>query len=134
MHDMKTFTLAEAEAMLPRIRDELLAMREHKRQLDAIREDIAALARRATGNGHAHPAGGAERERLRAQSLVDMLNEGLARISALGVEVKGIDEGLVDWPHERDGHVVYLCWRLGEENIAWWHEIEAGFAGRQPLE
>jgi hypothetical protein len=133
MNNMRIFTLAEAEAMLPQIRDELLAMREHKRQLDAIREDIAALARRATGNGHARATGGAEQERLRAQSLVDMLNEGLARMSALGVEVKGVDEGLVDWPHEREGRVVYLCWRLGEGSIAWWHEIEAGFAGRNPL-
>jgi hypothetical protein len=72
-------------------------------------------------------------QRRRAESLVDEINERLARINSWGVELKGLDEGLVDFPAERDGHTVYLCWKLGEDRIAWWHEIDAGFAGRQPL-
>jgi hypothetical protein len=51
----------------------------------------------------------------------------------MGVEVKGIDEGLVDFPSERDGRVVYLCWRIGEPDILYWHEVHTGFQGRQPL-
>lgn len=54
-------------------------------------------------------------------------------ILALGVEIKDFDRGLCDFPHLRDGKVVYLCWQRDESNIEWWHEVEAGFAGRQPL-
>ena len=59
----------------------------------------------------------------------------LEQINALGVLVKDLDTGLIDFPTLRDGHEVYLCWKLGEgERIQWWHEIEDGFAGRQPLD
>ena len=51
----------------------------------------------------------------------------------LGVEPKGAAEGLVDFPMMMDGRLVYLCWRVGEPEILYWHELEAGFAGRQPL-
>jgi hypothetical protein len=54
-------------------------------------------------------------------------------IIALGVQLKDFDSGLCDFPHLRDGRVVLLCWKQGEDRIAWWHEVEAGFAGRQPL-
>jgi hypothetical protein len=51
----------------------------------------------------------------------------------MGVELKDIEEGLVDFRSMRDGRIVYLCWRQGEDTIAFWHELDAGFAGRQPL-
>ena len=54
-------------------------------------------------------------------------------IHALGVEIKDLDRGLCDFPALREGRVVYLCWVFGEDDIEWWHDIEAGFAGRQPL-
>ena len=54
-------------------------------------------------------------------------------ILGLGVEIKDLDQWLIDFPSQRDGRVVYLCWRRGEENIEWWHDMDAGFAGRQPL-
>ena len=57
----------------------------------------------------------------------------MEEFAATGVELKGIDEGLVDFRSTRDGRVVYLCWRLGEETIAFWHELDVGFPGRQPL-
>jgi hypothetical protein len=55
------------------------------------------------------------------------------RIRELGVILKDLDEGLLDFPHEREGRVVFLCWHPPEERVAFWHEIEAGYAGRQPL-
>jgi hypothetical protein len=57
----------------------------------------------------------------------------MAELDDLGVELKGIDDGLIDFPTTREGRVVYLCWRLGEDEIGWWHETDGGFAGRQPL-
>jgi hypothetical protein len=69
----------------------------------------------------------------RAERLAAEIRAGIERLAALGVEMKGIDEGLVDFPSEREGRVVYLCWRLGEPDIEHWHELDAGFRGRQRL-
>jgi hypothetical protein len=129
----RLFTLAEAEALLPQVREQLLAMQECKRRVDALRGDLQQVAHSATGNGHVKDEEAVAAKRRQAESLVDEINERLARINGWGVELKGIDEGLVDFPSERDGRVVYLCWRLGEDGIAWWHDVHAGFAGRQPL-
>jgi hypothetical protein len=130
---LKLFTLDEAEALLPKARDELLAMQGCKRQIDALREGLQGVAGRATGNGHVHDEDAIAEQRRRAEALVQQLNERLARLNGWGVELKGLDEGLLDFPSEREGRVVYLCWRLGEERIAWWHELDSGFASRQPL-
>ncbi len=67
---------------------------------------------------------------------VNALTEFMAcaqEILELGVEIKDFDKGLCDFPHMREGRVVFLCWMKGEDDIEWWHDIEAGFAGRQPL-
>jgi len=51
----------------------------------------------------------------------------------MGIIIKDLDVGLCDFPHMKDGRVVYLCWKLGEDEVSWWHEIESGFSGRRPL-
>lgn len=130
---MDRFTLEQAEALLPRVREELLAMQACKRELDALRAELEQAVERSSGNGHVPGQDALEQKRRRAEALVEDLNERLARITGWGVQLKGIDEGLVDFPSEREGRVVLLCWRLGEERIAWWHDLDAGFAGRQPL-
>jgi hypothetical protein len=130
---LKLFTLEEAEALLPKARDELLAMQACKREIDVLREALVDVAGRATGNGHVKDEDSVAEKRRRAEALVEQLNERLARLNEWGIELKGLDEGLLDFPSEREGRVVYLCWKLGEERIAWWHEIDVGFAGRQPL-
>lgn len=130
---MILFTLEQAEEMLPQLRDELGAMQRCKRELEALRAELAHADNASTGNGHVKDEQGLDAKRRHAEGLVEEINERLARINGWGVELKDLDDGLLDFPSERDGRVVYLCWRLGEEHIAWWHEIEAGFAGRQPL-
>jgi hypothetical protein len=130
---MTLFTLEEAEALLPRLREELLAMQACKREVDGLRGDLEATAHRTSGNGHVKDEGTLAEKRRRAEALVEQINQRLARINGWGVELKGLDEGLVDFPARRDDRIVYLCWRLGEERIAWWHDVETGFAGRQPL-
>ena len=67
------------------------------------------------------------------RTLVEEINQRLAKLNEWGIELKGLDEGLIDFPSERDGRTVYLCWKLGEDRIEWWHELDTGFAGRQPL-
>jgi hypothetical protein len=130
---MRLFTLDEAEALLPAVREELLAMQRCKAQIDAIRGELDAATRTSAGNGHVRDEGALAERRRQAEGLVQEINQRLARINEWGVELKGLDEGLVDFPHEREGRVVFLCWRLGEERIGWWHDLDAGFAGRQPL-
>jgi hypothetical protein len=130
---MITFSVEEAEALLPVLRDELLEMQRCKRNIDELRVELSQAAERATGNGHVQDEEALAAKRRQAESLVEEMNSRLSRINEMGVELKGVDEGLLDFPSRRDDRIVYLCWRLGEEHIGWWHEVEAGFAGRQPL-
>jgi hypothetical protein len=130
---LRLFTLEEAEALLPRARDEVLAMQQCKREIDVLREALVDVSDRATGNGHVKDEGSVAEKRRKAEALVAQLNERLARLNGWGVEMKGLEEGLLDFPSEREGRVVYLCWRVGEDHIGFWHDIDAGFAGRQPL-
>jgi hypothetical protein len=130
---MTLFSIDQAEALLPQLQEILLDMQRCKREIDGVRGDLGHAAQSATGNGHVKDETTLAEKRRRAESFVEQLNQGLARINELGVELKDIDQGLLDFPHEREGRVVNLCWRLGEDRIAWWHEIDEGFAGRQAI-
>jgi hypothetical protein len=130
---MILFTLEQAEAMLPQVSDELLAMQACKREVDELRQSFDHAAHKSTGNGHVKDEGALAEKRRQAEALVEQINERLARLNEWGVELKGIDEGLVDFPTRRGDRIIYLCSRLGEESITWWHEIDSGFAGRQSL-
>jgi hypothetical protein len=127
------FTREEAEALLPRLEPLLIELRDARAELRAAEERMEALLAKMRGNGHAHQA---ELARLRTQmaELGTTLQGGLRRIGRWGVLVKDLETGLVDFPTLRDGREVYLCWRLGETGIHWWHTIEGGFAARQPLD
>ena len=67
------------------------------------------------------------------EQIATFLDRIAQEILSLGVEIKDFEQGLCDFPHWRDGRVVYLCWQRGEDRIEWWHDTDAGFAGRQPL-
>src|ERR1700745_669667 len=129
---MRHFTPEQANAELERVRplvEQLVARRrEHVAALER-QEELEAQIR---GNGGGLPPAG-----LAAGAEVDELARGLAslvdEITALGVQVKDLDEGLVDFPALRRGETVLLCWQLGEDEIAWWHRVEDGYAGRRPL-
>lgn len=129
-HD-RLFTLAEALDLLPTVRRLIVEMQARKQAVEAQSAALEGLIGRTAGNGHlAGEVAAARRGLERAgEELQALMNE----LASLGVELKGIDEGLVDFPSTRERRVVYLCWRQGEETIAFWHELETGFAGRQPL-
>jgi hypothetical protein len=130
---VRLYTLAEAQALLPQIREELAAMQACKREVDAIRGDLEHAAGKSSGNGHVKDERPLADKRRRAEALVEELNTRLQRFNEWGIELKGLDDGLVDFPSERDGRPMYLCWRMGEDRIEWWHDLDSGFAGRQPL-
>ena len=122
----KLFTVEEANSLLPGLREILEEIWLHR---DALREKaphLEPILRAAGANG-----GG----RVGSEYGVEAYNLYLAveRIRELGVVLKDLDVGLLDFPHEREGRVVFLCWHLPEERVGYWHEIEAGYAGRQPL-
>ncbi len=130
---MKLYTLAEAEAILPQVREELASMRVSKAEVDEIRAYLEHAVSTTGGNGHVRDENALAEKRRRAEALVEDINARLRLINDWGIELKSLEDGLIDFPSDRDGRVVYLCWRLGEGAIAWWHEIDEGFAGRRPL-
>jgi hypothetical protein len=131
MTSNRLFSLAEALALLPTVRQLLIEMQDAKRQLDARSAEVERLLGLTGGNGHL--ASDVAQARLAVEGAASKLQGLMTELVSLGVQLKGIEEGLVDFPAEREGRVVLLCWRLGEETIAWWHDEDAGFAGRQPL-
>lgn len=129
----RLFSLDEANALLPRLSDLLLQMQEVKAKHDQLQAKVTEFAQRMSGNGHVleQELNEARQEMAKAAAEVNQL---LLMARELGCEVKDIDMGLVDFRAERDGREVYLCWKLGEPEVRWWHEMETGFAGRRPLE
>ena len=127
MTSQRIFTLGEARALVPALRPRLQAMARIRERLLPFREQVERLAEGAQRGGGTFPAAG---EYLRH---VQELNGHLAFLRENGVELKNMAAGLVDFPSMRQGKVVYLCWRMDEETITHWHEIEAGFAGRKPI-
>lgn len=126
----RLFTVAEARALLPVLRPILIGLRDDKRQSTELRRRLGELAAVPQRNGEAAEAEEVERRiALQFQKIARQLEE----LSALGVFVKDLDHGLVDFPSLRDGRPVLLCWHLGEPDLAWWHPLDEGFRGRQPL-
>lgn len=126
----RLFTLMEANALLPALVPILEELRERKATHDETRRALARLTPTMRGNGHGAEAAALER---RLAESAAALAAGLRRVAGYGVEIKDLDHGLIDFPSPREGRVVFLCWRLGEGPIAFWHEVDAGFAGRSPL-
>jgi hypothetical protein len=131
MSNNRLFTLAEALALLPTVRQLLIEIQAAKAEFDALSAEVERLLGLTGGNGHL--AADVASARAEVQTEGTKLQALMAELDGLGVQIKGIEEGLVDFPSERDGRVILLCWRLGEETIAWWHDETSGFAGRQPL-
>lgn len=129
----RRFTLEQAESLLPRLAHLLLEIRKLNTQHDGLQERLVALSLRMRSNGHALETQLA-RARQAAEEKASALRRMIDRVHEMGCERKDIDQGLVDFRTLKDGQEVYLCWRLGEPRIVWWHPLEAGFAGRRPLE
>lgn len=123
----RLFSLSEANHLLPQLQEHLSTVQEGKAVLVQTREEV----RRASAN--AELGGGTSLGGPYVKSLLN-ISTHLQAIHELGVVVKDIDLGLCDFPHIRNGRVVYLCWKLGEKEIRWWHEVTSGYKDRCPLE
>jgi hypothetical protein len=122
----RLFTPEEANQLLDRLRpvvDELVQARD---QVAELRPDLAGALQQAMKNGGSQATG-------RLMQLLQRIRKLVERIQSQGVLVKDIDQGLLDFPARHQGRIVFLCWKHGEDQIAFWHDLEGGFAGRQPL-
>ena len=126
----RLFTLAEANALLPSLIPILVALRSDREAALAAQRELEELTPAMRGNGAGMRAAELEQE---LRQLAPRIAAGVRKISRLGVEIKDLEHGLIDFPSERNGRVVYLCWRLGEDQVAFWHETDGGFLGRQAL-
>ena len=122
------FTVAEANALLPLLRPRVARLIAAWRRLIAAREQVVAILERKPRADLGGPP--------LTQAAADIMSaqNAMVSIQALGVDLKDPATGLLDFPTLRDGVEVYLCWRYGEPKVGFWHPIETGFAGRQPLE
>jgi len=127
------FTVAEANEALAEVRpltEELVA---HRRALVELQERQSALTARIAGNGGNVEPSELQNVQQRLDEEVAGIARCVARIHELGALVKDLDQGLVDFPAQWGDEDVLLCWRLGEDEIGFWHGLDEGFSGRRPL-
>ena len=130
------FTLEEANQMLPKVHERLLglrAQREKIRKVDQQKavEELCWLQEDGTVSPKAKQQAGLLEESLDKE--VKLFEQQLEQLALLGVELKDLDDGLVDFYAVREDKLVYLCWKEGEDQIRHWHDLESGFAGRRPM-
>jgi hypothetical protein len=129
----KLFTREEAEALLPKIEPLLQEIQELGREIAEHEAHLQVDQTKLMSNGHKPPAD-TETLQNEVRTLNRRIRANVDAILAMDVIVKDLAEGLIDFPSLLHGREVYLCWKLGEDGIHWWHEIEGGFAGRQSLD
>ena len=129
--ELRLFTLEEAQSMLPLVKSIVRGILEDYAILQPKAAELRELERDATA-----PEARARRKTLfqEVEELTARVNEALAELDGLGVEFKGYEQGLVDFPARRYDEIVYLCWRYDEERIGYWHSLEGGYTGRRQLD
>jgi hypothetical protein len=129
-----TFDLDAANDALAEVAPLLATLSDQRAELIRLRDrTLAAHAAATTGGGPGMDETEAQRIRLRMQGIVDQMAAAVARIDALGITLRDIERGLIDFPALVEGRAVWLCWQLGETDVAFWHEFDSGFGSRRPL-
>lgn len=132
---MKTFSLDEAQSLLPVLESLLKRAIEGKRVAEENEAKLHELRQRIfLSGGMLVNVLSTTRLRTEVDKSVQLAKDAVAEIDAIGVQVKDLDTGLLDFPHMIDGEIVLLCWKMGESRIDYWHTVEAGFRGRQPID
>lgn len=125
---MKLFTFEEANELLPIVRPKLEKIRDCYSQTQTLRESAKSAAKVSSFGG------GMEGGTIYVKSLYE-IGKLTTELNEIGVQLKDYSRGLIDFPCERDGNIILLCWQLGEvDEIEWWHEVETGFAGRKSID
>ncbi len=132
---MRTFSLQEAQSLLPVLESLLRTSIEGKQLIEEVDKELARTSERIflTGGAFIEIKKVALR-RAERDKAIQRAKDAIAEINAIGVQVKDLDIGLLDFPCKVDGEIVLLCWKLGEPSITHWHGTEEGFAGRKPID
>ena len=128
----RTFTPAEANSALPEVRpiaERMVELRARLRELEGEQRDVVTLI---AGNGSGFAV--AESRTAEFTATLRELEGCVNALDDLGVQVKDLDIGLLDFPGLREGEPVLLCWKVGEDAVEWWHRVDAGYAGRKPID
>jgi hypothetical protein len=137
------YDFERANARLPELREKLLQLRSLRGDVVAVRDRIVELNAPALAGGSAPTPAGPTRDdadketrrlRMRLQGLVDQMQAAVLQIDEWGIQLREIEAGLVDFPALAMGRPIWLCWRLGEDRVEWWHEVSEGFDGRRRIE
>lgn len=132
---MKTFTIEEAQALLPVLDALLRRASESKEAAEQVEANLHELNRRIyLAGGMRVDIGSVARQRAEMETHLTRVRESISEMDSIGVQVKDMEAGLLDFPCRVDDEIVLLCWRAGEAAIEYWHTVEAGFKGRQPLD
>lgn len=132
---MKTFTLDEAQSLLPVLESLLRRAREGKEAAEQVENSLGDLSRQIyLSGGMKIDVAAVGRQRAELDGHLQRVRESIAEIDAIGVQVKDLETGLLDFPFRLEDQVVLLCWRMGEPAIEHWHTLESGFKGRQPVD
>jgi hypothetical protein len=124
---VRRFTLAEANSTLPLVKRIVGDIVKTHAKAKDLRKHLQALDAKSIQQP------GAQQQQKDLERSVEQLQEFISELTAVGAELKDFDTGLIDFVGRHDGRDVYLCWKLGEDSIAYWHELDAGFAGRKPV-
>ncbi|MDX1600308.1 MAG: DUF2203 domain-containing protein [Anaerolineales bacterium] len=122
----RLFTPQEANALLPDLQPEVRRMLDGRDQIIQYRPDLEPTLDKAIGNGHNDLTP-------EVMEAFEQVRQAVEAIQGHGVLVKDVNTGLLDFPSEREGDVIFLCWRHGEPRVEHWHDVDDGYAGRQPL-
>jgi hypothetical protein len=125
----RSYTIDEANALVPQVRAVLLQLAVEQRRLDASHAD---MHRQLDANGDPAAAVAAGRSEAAVAEIREGMRTLLLHLGELGVELRDVEMGLVDFPGERDGTAVWLCWRLADPRVAHWHRTDEGYASRSP--
>jgi hypothetical protein len=132
---MKTFTIDEAQSLLPVLESLLKRAIEGKQAAEQVESELSELARRIyLSGGMKVDSNSVAKQRADIDAHLKLARESIAEIDAIGVQVKDLEAGLLDFPYRLDDQVVLLCWRMGETAIEHWHTVDSGFQGRQPVD
>jgi hypothetical protein len=125
----RIYTIDEANALIPQVRAVLLQLAVEQRRLDASH---AEMHRQLEANGDPGSAAAAGRQEAEVADIREGMRTLLLHLSEMGVELRDLEMGLIDFPGERDGAAVWLCWRLADASVAFWHPTDEGYASRRP--
>ncbi len=125
--DERLYSVAEANALLPYVRSVVETMLAARQQILLLQPDLWPTIQAAVFNGGSKTASEVTR-------YIIMIQSAIHTLQALNILVKDVNTGLIDFPAERDGQLVYLCWQFDEPSVQFWHDVDSGFAGRQRID